>query len=91
LARDVRAHIGFVEVVGGNNFDLHAFGRGTKVLDRLLGSPHGPHAGNIGVEARLIVHDADLDGASLVLRDRGTHAPSKKKRTDEDCEPLVHA
>jgi hypothetical protein len=78
-AHHVRAHVGFVLVVGADNFDLHALGGRTEVFHRHSGRHHGALAAQVGIGARHVVHDADLDRAVAVLRLRGT-------ASEYDCE-----
>src|SRR5262249_7356025 len=67
-AHDVRADVRLVLVVGADDFDFHAFGRGAEILDRHPGRDDGALATEIGVSPRHVVHDADLDASVAILR-----------------------
>jgi hypothetical protein len=59
----LRAHVRLVLVVGEDDLDLEALGGGTEILDRHPRGDHRALARQIGVEARLVVEDSDLDDA----------------------------
>jgi hypothetical protein len=68
LARDAQADVGLVLVVAADDLDLHPLGGGAEILDRLARHPNRGGAGDIGVDARLIVEHADSDRSAAILR-----------------------
>ena len=66
LAGDVRGDVGLVLVVGGDDLDRRAEHRAAVVLGGHLRGLVGPLAAEVGVDAGLVVEDADLD---LAVRD----------------------
>jgi hypothetical protein len=62
-ARDVEADIHLVLVIGDEHLDLAAQNLAAEILDRHLRRLHGARAGQIGVGAGLVVHDADGEDA----------------------------
>ena len=77
-ARDLRADVGLVLVVGGDDLDLEALVLGREVLDRHLRGDHRARAAQVGVEARLVVQHPDLDHAARDLRVR-------RSRSERQC------
>ena len=61
LARDVGGDVGLVLVVGVDDLDRRALHLAAEILDRHLGGLDRPLAAEIGIDARLVVQDADLD------------------------------
>src|SRR5262249_12412807 len=59
--RDRDGEIGFVLVVGGDELNLLTQHLTAEILDRHLGGFHRIFAAVIGIDARLVVQDADLD------------------------------
>ena len=59
--RDVACEIGLVLVIGADQLDLLAEHAAAEILDRHLRRLNRPFAAEIGVDAGLIVEDADLD------------------------------
>jgi len=57
------ADVGLVLMVGKNDLDLHALLRRAEVFDRHPRGHHGPHAGEVRINAGHVVHDSDLDDA----------------------------
>ena len=69
-AHDVRADVRLVLMVGADDLDLHALGGGAEILDRHARGDHRALAAQVGIGARHVVQDADLDDAVGVLRVR---------------------
>ena len=72
LANDLGADIGFVEVIGGQDFDLEAGPFFRKILGRHVRGDDGSLAGLIRERAVHVVEDADFDGiGQFGLRESG--------------------
>ena len=65
LPCDVDADVGLVLVVAADDLDLPALLREPGILDRHLDRDHGVGAADVGIEARHVVENADLDGLFL--------------------------
>ena len=63
LAGDVRADIGLVLMIGSDHLDLQSLFGGAEVFDRHARGHDRSRAGDIGIKAGHIVHDADADDA----------------------------
>ncbi len=63
LAREARADVGLVLMIGRHDLDPEASLGRAEILDRQAGSDHRPLAGEVGVQARLVVQHANLDDA----------------------------
>ena len=61
MPRDIGADVGLVLMVGTDDVDLHAVRGGIEVLDCHFGGSDSAGPADIGVQARHVVHDADLD------------------------------
>jgi hypothetical protein len=77
---DVRSDIGLVLMIDGNDLDLHAFGGSAEILDRELGCGDRAWAAIVGIEARHIGQDANLDDAVSILRLGRTAGQERRHR-----------
>src|SRR5262249_23527684 len=71
------AHVRLVLMVAADELDLHAVGLGIEIRDRELRGSHRAGAADVGIEARHIAEDGDLDDAVGVLRKGGTARRSR--------------
>jgi len=71
-------------MVGEDDLHLQPLGGGAEVLDGHPGRDHRALAGEVGVEARLVVEYPDLDDAVRDLGERRAHAEADdgEKRHD---------
>jgi hypothetical protein len=60
LPGGVGADVGLVLVIGGDHFNRHAGDRAAVILDRHAGRDDGSGAGEVGLDAGLVVQHADL-------------------------------
>ena len=67
LARDVRRDVGLVLVVGGHDLDRRVHNLAAEILDRHQGGFIGILTAKVGINAGLVVQNADLDGAVRYL------------------------
>ena len=65
-------------MIANHNFNLHAFGGCAEVLDGFFNGPYATFAGDIRIEAGLIIEHANLDGWALVLRGGWANSQGKK-------------
>ena len=79
LARDRRADIGLVLVVGDDDVDRLAEYRSAGILNRHPRGDDRAGAAEVGIEARLIVENTDANDAVGYLRVRGA-APDRSGR-----------
>jgi len=68
LARDVGGDVRLVLVIGADHLDRRALHFAAEILDRHLGGLERPFTAEIGIDARLVVENPDLD---LAVRDFG--------------------
>jgi hypothetical protein len=81
---DVRPNVRLVLMVGADDLNLHALGGRAKILDRHARRDHRALAAQVGIGARHVVHDADLDGAVGVLRLRPETPEGDRERRETD-------
>ena len=84
LARDVRADVRLVLVVGGHDLHLVTTLLDTRVFDRHLRRSHRAGAGEVRVQTRHVGKHADLDHAVRDLRLRRTGAKRRHEREAVD-------
>src|SRR5262249_44571320 len=84
-AHDVRPDVRLVQMVGTDDLNLHALDGGAEILDRHARGDHGPLAAQVGIGARHVIHDADLDGAVgvLCLRPEAPEGDRERRETDQ--------
>ena len=80
-ARNRGADIGLVLMVGGHDLDRLAEHHPASVLDRHARGDHRAGTAEVGIEAGLIVEDADANDAVGYLRLRGAAASSGRQQT----------
>src|SRR5262249_25530533 len=81
---DVGANVRFVLMVGADDFHLHAFGGGAKILDRHPCRDDRALPAQIGIGPGHIVHHADLACSGGILRLRGAAAEYDGERRQND-------
>jgi hypothetical protein len=86
LPRDLRADVRLVLVVGEDDLDLHPLLVGAVVRDSHPGGHHRALAGEVGVEAGLVVEDADLDDAVRDLSVRGGADGEQRRQHGESSD-----
>ncbi len=72
-------------MIGVDDLDLHALRRRTEILDRELRRRDGAGAGIVGIKARHVGQDADLDDAVGVLREGGAAREEDRERSECEC------
>ena len=81
-ARDRRADVGLVLMVRGDDFDRHAE-RLREVVHGELSGDDRAHALVVGVDARHVIEDADLERAGILRAERGRRQRHRRARQAE--------
>jgi hypothetical protein len=93
LAGNLGANLRVVLVIRGNDFNFHAVRSWVEVLHRQLGRGYRAWPGVIGIRARHIGEDAELNGNLISLRGRANQRGCSENETgyQSHCTPALSA